>query len=147
MILRGWSKSKLRFPLYIVGDTSTKYFSSVLQVYGKENVHFLGPIFDLEELDSLRTNCDIYLHGHSVGGTNPSLLEALVYCSGKLLCHDNEFNREVAQDSASYFSCEDDLSALLSATSEKRSLNSPWFRGPFEEDEVARKYFELLVED
>ena len=56
----------------------------------------------------LRQNCFGYLHGHSVGGTNPSLIEAMVM-KNLLLAHDNQFNREVCEDTALYFINPDDL--------------------------------------
>ncbi len=56
----------------------------------------------------LRQNCFGYLHGHSVGGTNPSLIEAMVMKS-LLIAHENQFNREVCEDTALYFTDSVDL--------------------------------------
>jgi glycosyltransferase involved in cell wall biosynthesis len=53
-----------------------------------------------------------YLHGHSVGGTNPSLLEALA-CGSLVIAHDNPFNREVARDAAEYFETPQQLARQL----------------------------------
>jgi len=53
-------------------------------------------------LEALRANCYAYIHGHEVGGTNPSLLEALG-CGNPVLALDSVFNREVAGDAALYF--------------------------------------------
>jgi len=60
----------------------------------------------------LRQNCFGYIHGHSVGGTNPSLLEAMVM-KNLVIAHDNEFNREVGGDAALYFKDSDDLAKLV----------------------------------
>ena len=108
MIINGHTASTTKLPLLIVGNTNTRHFESDLQKY-KDSVKFLGGIYDLEQLNMLRTNCAIYYHGHSVGGTNPSLLEAMVYVNGTLMCHDNEFNREVTSDGAVYFKDSQDL--------------------------------------
>ena len=67
-----------------------------------------GEYTDQESLNMLRQNCFAYFHGHSVGGTNPSLIEAM-YMKNILLAHDNQFNQEVCEDSALYFKDSDDL--------------------------------------
>lgn len=79
-------------------------------------IKFVGTVYDSELLKYIRENAFGYLHGHSVGGTNPSLLEAL--SSTKLnLLYDVGFNREVGQDSALYWTKEDfDLAHLLETT-------------------------------
>lgn len=63
-------------------------------------------------LDSLRHNARIYFHGHSVGGTNPSL-EAMA-CQTFIIAHDNEFNRSVCNENALYFTSKEDVSSLIS---------------------------------
>lgn len=70
-----------------------------------KRVKFVGTVYDLELLKKIRESAYAYLHGHSVGGTNPSLLEALASTKLNLL-FDVGFNREVAQDSALYWSRE-----------------------------------------
>ena len=72
---------------------------------------FTEAIYDTAELDSLRAFCSVYFHGHSVGGTNPSLLEAMA--GGALICaHDNPFNRAVLQEDAFYFYSHEDVSSV-----------------------------------
>lgn len=66
-------------------------------------IKFVGTVYDQELLMKIRENAYAYLHGHEVGGTNPSLLEALNATKLNLLC-DVSFNREVAEDSALYWS-------------------------------------------
>ncbi|MDB8859132.1 beta 1-4 rhamnosyltransferase Cps2T [Pediococcus acidilactici] len=65
-------------------------------------IKFVGTVYDQELLKKIRENAFAYLHGHSVGGTNPSLLEALASTRMNLL-FDIGFNREVAEDSALYW--------------------------------------------
>jgi rhamnosyltransferase len=67
-----------------------------------ERIFFLGSIYDKKTVDALRSFCFAYMHGHEVGGTNPSLLEALG-CSNAVIALDVPFNREVARDAAVYF--------------------------------------------
>lgn len=62
----------------------------------------LDPIYDADDLARLRGSCAVYLHGHSVGGTNPSLVEMLFY-DCRLLCVDVPFHHHTAGDCAGYF--------------------------------------------
>ena len=69
-------------------------------------IKFVGTVYDQELLKKIRENAYAYFHGHEVGGTNPSLLEALASTDVNLLV-DVSFNREVAEDSAMYWSKDD----------------------------------------
>lgn len=103
------------WPLVIVGDVSgaTGYRQRLLAQAGPR-VRLLGGIYEPERLLSLRLHAASYLHGHSVGGTNPSLLEALA-CGNWVIAHDNAFNREVARDAADYFRTPAELAQRLDA--------------------------------
>lgn len=100
-------------PLVIVGDVSgaTDYQRRLLALAG-DRVRFLGAIYEDAPLRSLRLHAAAYLHGHSVGGTNPSLLEAMA-CGNWVIAHDNPFNREVARDAADYFRTSAQLAGAL----------------------------------
>ena len=65
-------------------------------------IKFVGTVYDSELLKKIREKAFAYIHGHSVGGTNPSLLEALGYTNLNLL-YDVGFNREVGEDAALYW--------------------------------------------
>ena len=67
-----------------------------------DRVRFLGGVWDQEQLDQLYANCYTYLHGHSVGGTNPSLLRA-IGAGAAVVAYDVDFNREVVADAGRYF--------------------------------------------
>lgn len=90
-------------PLVVVGDhtTGTAYVGR-LQRLAHPRIRWLGAIYDARVLDTLRQRCHVYLHGHSVGGTNPSLLEAMA-AGCAVLAHDNPFNREVLGPSGRFF--------------------------------------------
>jgi len=77
-----------------------------------DDVIFPGAIYDPRAVESLRLFCRFYLHGHQVGGTNPSLVEAMG-CGCAVIAHDNRFNRWVVADGARYFANKHDLSGLL----------------------------------
>lgn len=102
LIVEGFNRSESKKPLIIIGNKIDNQYVQGLLKYDSENIKFLDGIYDREELRALRFSCFAYIHGHSVGGTNPSLLEALG--SGNIsICHDNVFNREVTQNAQIYF--------------------------------------------
>ena len=78
-----------------------------------KRVKFVGTVYDKELIKKIRENAYAYIHGHSVGGTNPSLIEALATTDLNLL-FDVGFNREVAEDGAIYWNLDDmDLANLI----------------------------------
>ncbi|HEY6083008.1 MAG TPA: DUF1972 domain-containing protein [Chitinophagaceae bacterium] len=77
------------------------------------NIRFMGAIYDQRQLNTLRYYSRLYIHGHTAGGTNPSLLEAMG-CSALIVARDNLFNRRVSGDDAFYFKGIPDLHSLLS---------------------------------
>jgi len=103
-IIEGFKQSRSHCPLIIVGDhtLSSRYINQLL-TYAGNGVRFIGAVYDPARLRALRYFCRAYLHGHSVGGTNPSLLEAMA-CGNLVIAHDNPFNREVLRDAGLYFS-------------------------------------------
>ncbi len=89
--------------LVIVGDVGTKYGKKIYRKYGNHlNIKFVGTIFNAEKLNALRCFSKVYYHGHSVGGTNPSLLDAMA-CGCIIVAHDNPFNKEVLGDTGTFF--------------------------------------------
>mgnify|MGYP000388440886 CR=1 FL=1 len=91
--------------LVVLGNFEPKrkpYHKAVIEAASAEVV-FLGAIYETDKVSALRFFCRFYVHGHQVGGTNPSLVEALG-SGDAILAHDNPFNRWVAKDGALYFS-------------------------------------------
>ena len=81
-----------------------------------KRIKFVGTVYDRELLKKIREQAYGYFHGHEVGGTNPSLLEALGSTKLNLLL-DVGFNREVAEDAALYWNKEDgNLAGLIERT-------------------------------
>jgi len=101
MILRGFISSESKSKLVLVGTLAGEY-GEQLKKYSSEQIMFIGSVYDKRKLFSLRTNCKAYLHGHSVGGTNPSLLESMA-AGNVCICHDNEYNRETTDGEMIYF--------------------------------------------
>lgn len=105
MTIEGYKGSKEygRRPLIIVGKTNTPYGKLLVKKYGDDpHVKFVGGIYDFKKLNSVRHFSFAYFHGHSVGGTNPSLLEAMA-SDCFILAHDNIFNRSVLGENAIYY--------------------------------------------
>lgn len=118
-ILDGIGASDGNTPFLVIGNHTRKYGGFLKKKYASTpRIRFVGGIYDMNILNSLRGLCRFYFHGHSVGGTNPSLLEAMA--SGALIVsHDNLFNRNVLGEDAFYFKSPADISNLLS---DERSL-------------------------
>ncbi len=101
--------------LAIVGNFNEKdrYTGKLIEL--RENnprIIFLNPIYDKEVLGILRKDCYAYIHAYEVGGTNPSLLEQMLF--GKpILAYDVPFNREVLEDGGIYFRDEEDLARCI----------------------------------
>ncbi|KAA8999576.1 glycosyltransferase family 1 protein [Stenotrophomonas cyclobalanopsidis] len=112
-IVQGFSKSPRLRKLAVLGkyDSENSYHRQVMDS-ASDDVVFLGAIYDKEVVQALRFFCSGYVHGHQVGGTNPSLVEALG-ASNPVIAHENLFNRWVAGDGARYFACADSFSVLI----------------------------------
>ena len=107
--------SRLRWPLLIVGDCTASPYGREVMSGAPAGVSFLGPVYDAERLHALRAGACSYVHGHTVGGTNPSLLEAMASAS-MCICHDNEFNRSTTDGDGLFFKKAEGLGAHLVAS-------------------------------
>lgn len=102
------------FPLIIVGNWSNSAYGDRLKekYHNGESIILLDPIYNQESLNILRSNAYVYLHGHSVGGTNPSLVEAMGLAL-PVIAFDVSYNRATTHDLALYFDSSDELYSLL----------------------------------
>lgn len=112
-IIEGYARSESPHPLVVLGDhrSGTAYVQRLLEVRDPR-VRLVGTVYDDAKLLALRYHARGYFHGHSVGGTNPSLLEAMG-AGNAIIAHDNVFNREVAGAAAVYFAGTADLPAVV----------------------------------
>ncbi len=108
IILQGIRASKTKRKLLIVGNLTRTPFVQKLLQHQDENIIFAGGIYDTEMISELRANSYAYIHGHSVGGTNPSLLEA-AGCVCLIIAKDTIYNREVLGDDGIYFNNPEEL--------------------------------------
>lgn len=99
--------------LVVLGDYSgSGDYCQRVRAAASDEVLFVGPVYDAEPVGALRTFCLAYLHGHQVGGTNPSLVEALA-CGNPVIAHDNKYNRWVAGPTALFFSSVEECSECI----------------------------------
>jgi len=113
MILDAFSK----FPeknIVIVGNWANSEYGKQLKKKHKtvKNIFLLDPIYNQKSLNQLRSNCSIYIHGHSAGGTNPSLVEAM-QLGLPVFAYGIQYNRETTRGKAAYFDNTDELILLL----------------------------------
>jgi glycosyltransferase involved in cell wall biosynthesis len=95
IIVREFARSSVDAPLLIAGGANyeSPYLKSI-EANHDPRIRFLGPVYTDGHIEALHLGCRGYLHGHEVGGTNPSLLKAMG-CGNLILAHDVRFNREV----------------------------------------------------
>lgn len=121
-IVRAFSAKTRGSRLVVLGKYRPEqpYQRSVLDAASDE-VIFPGAIYDKAHVQALRHFSQAYIHGHRVGGTNPSLVEALG-AGNPVIAHDNPFNRWVAGDAGLWFSKPDEISAHIDALAEDPAL-------------------------
>ena len=113
IILDGRAKSNCKRKFLVVGSHNTSYGEYLKKKYAPfYDIKFIGGIYDINKLNNLRYYTNLYFHGHTVGGTNPSLLEAMA--SGSLVCaNDNPFNRYILEADALYFKTSNDVTLYI----------------------------------
>ncbi len=116
-ILDGYAQSGCSSePFIVIGNHQTKYGRYLQKKYAAvPGVRFLGSIYNGQLLANMRAFASHYFHGHSVGGTNPSLLEAMGSRTF-IAAHDNQFNRAVLKEHALYFRTAADVARIIGET-------------------------------
>ncbi len=150
MILEAFSRQQ-RLPLVVIGNWEGSEYGRQLRERFRhfDNLHLLDPIYDLEPLNKIRSNAWIYVHGHSAGGTNPSLVEAM-WLGLAVLAFDVPYNRITTMDKAHYFDTADSLVEALGALDESsKSENAGAMRNIAEERYIWRRisdqYSEIIT--
>jgi len=138
--------------LVVLGDYTTgdRYHQSVVAAASKE-VRFIGAQYDADILKALRFYSLAYVHGHTVGGTNPSLVEAMG-AGNPIIAHDNVYNRWVAGDAAVYFTDSDSaghcFDSLLASPQTRAGLAAravERFQEQFTWEKVGKQYEDLII--
>lgn len=151
-IVSAFSSKQRGYKLAVLGDhrpEEKSYDRKVMEAAGSE-VAFLGSIYQPAIVQALRFHCRLYIHGHQVGGTNPSLVEALGSGSA-VLAYDNVFNRWVTGSEACYFTDSNECALLLDEllTNEvrltrMRKASLGRFEEAFVWDQILKAYEALL---
>ena len=155
MMIREFMKTNTRKDLVLIcNHEGSPYFQELKEKTGFEQdsrIKFIGTVYNQELLKYLRRECRAYIHGHEVGGTNPGLLEALAHTNENLII-DVDFNRQVALDTALYWSKDSDsLSNLLNQIDEKEELfelgvlAKEHMKKNYTWDKIVQQYEELFL--
>lgn len=139
-----------KLKLVIVGNWANSEYGTKLKEKYKQynNIFLIDPIYDQQLLNQLRSNCFIYIHGHSAGGTNPSLVEAM-YLELPIIAYDVQYNRETTGNLAEYFKNKYELINILEAISEKKITSLKYSIKKYACDNytwsiIAKKYGQLF---
>jgi glycosyltransferase involved in cell wall biosynthesis len=102
------------YPLVVIGNWHNSDYGRSLkkEYHGFENIILLDPVYEQKTLDLLRANASIYVHGHSAGGTNPSLVEAM-NLGLPILSYNVSYNRTTTENKAAYFKEPQDIVSFL----------------------------------
>jgi glycosyltransferase involved in cell wall biosynthesis len=112
-ILQGFNNSNSAKKFVVLGDVSNRFGKYITDRFKRdERINFKGSIFDTAYVRQLQNNSYLYFHGHSVGGTNPSLLEAMA-SEALIAAHNNPFNKAVLHSDAYYFSNANEVRGLV----------------------------------
>ncbi|MBI3345972.1 MAG: DUF1972 domain-containing protein [Burkholderiales bacterium] len=143
LLIEGFLASDLQ-SYTIVGNWNNSPYGQKLRerFQSSPRLALSDPIYDAHRLAELRSECSVYLHGHAVGGTNPSLVEMLFY-DCELFCFDCAFNRSTAGGTANYFKTSAELAARLNLLSKPSKDPDPLrasLREKYTSSAIARAY-------
>lgn len=145
MIIKGHLLAGMQEPLLVIGKTDNAYGTYLKETYGSNvNVCFLGGIYDTAVINNLRYYSHIYFHGHTVGGTNPSLIEAMGTRS-LIAANNNAFNKGVLGEDAFYFADDKEVSTIIKQAQSKNAY-APWLENNIEK--IKKQYnWPKIVDD
>jgi glycosyltransferase involved in cell wall biosynthesis len=148
-----FSKKQRGQNLVVLGafTPATQPYHKAIMAAASDEVVFPGAIYDFEKVGVLRFYARFYIHGHQVGGTNPSLVGAMgAGCA--VIAHDNHFNRWVADNGAHYFTDVNALSSFFETdyldddfVQERKTHSIQQFTERFQWDDVLAQYESLLL--
>lgn len=150
LMIQGALESHLSLYIIVGNWNNSEYGRALRERYEFESrLALVDPIYDAIRLAELRESCAIYLHGHSVGGTNPSLVEMLFY-DCKLCCFDVVYNRVTAGASAIYFKSVPELAMRINTILEVGSIDCELqvreaLRSKYKSEVVASAYLEAML--
>lgn len=151
-ILDGVALADTKTPFLVVGKHNVNKFGAYLKNKFKnvEHIRFMGGIYNLEHLNNLRYYSKLYFHGHSVGGTNPSLLEAMA-SKVLMIAHDNEFTKSILGNDAFYFNSKEEVKSHIDTIKREEHLTKTEncyqkIKENFEWESINKAYLDFLHE-
>ena len=149
MVLEGVAMAKVKTPILVIGNHNTKYGTYLKNKFEAfSHIRFLGAVYNLDHLNNLRYYSNLYFHGHTVGGTNPSLLEAMA-SKALIAAHNNDFNKGVLKDNACYFSNSEEVKKILNTVKKIDNLqfvenNYAAIASTFNWEKINEQYLQLF---
>ncbi len=151
VVLQAFSKTPLKRLVMVGNWDANDYGRKLKKRYSNiPNITLFDPIYNQRSIDLLRSNAQLYVHGHSAGGTNPSLVEAM-YLSLPVISFGVSYNRTTTENKAIYFSTEDELITAINKST-KSSLDGLSLKMKeiadrrYKWDLVSKKYGDLFME-
>jgi glycosyltransferase involved in cell wall biosynthesis len=151
-ILQGFNNSNSLKKFKVLGDTSNRFGKFITHKFKNDDrIEFKGSIFDNSKVRVLQNNSYLYFHGHSVGGTNPSLLEAMA-SEALIAAHNNPFNKSVLNADAFYFSDVNEVRNLVETVQRKEtektmvSNNLHKIKYQFNWEKIIDQYEDFILE-
>lgn len=143
--LEAFKKNKKNL-VFIGNWNKNEYGKQLLKQYKQcNNILMLAPIYDSKILNAFRNNCSNYIHGHSAGGTNPSLVEAMFYAK-PILAYDVIYNRETTHNKALYYNNDVTLNICLSQIKDSNIMGQNLLeiaKNEYKWDFIAKQYEKL----
>jgi glycosyltransferase involved in cell wall biosynthesis len=113
IILEGFANAKTERVFVVIGNNKTNYGNFLTEKFSSQkNIIFLGSIYEMDTVNNLRYFSNLYFHGHTVGGTNPSLLEAMA-SNALIAANKNDFNEAILENEAYYFNTPEEVSSIV----------------------------------
>ena len=153
VILDGFAASNSTKKFLVIGNTNNKFGKYLIKKFKTDQrIIFPGSIYNNDrKLHTLKTFSALYFHGHSVGGTNPSLLEAMA-SKALIAAHDNAFNKAILKENAFYFRDVKDVKQLvdnagsLNNSKEMIDKNLQKIKEQFSWAEITERYNRFILE-
>jgi glycosyltransferase involved in cell wall biosynthesis len=151
-ILAGFNDSHSKKKFMVLGHTDNRFGKFITHKFKNDSrIEFKGGIYDTAKVRSLQNNSYLYFHGHSVGGTNPSLLEAMA-SEALIAAHNNPFNKSVLNTDAFYFSNANEVRDLVETVQRKEpektmvNNNLHKIKYQFNWEKIVNQYEEFILE-
>jgi glycosyltransferase involved in cell wall biosynthesis len=150
-ILQAFQRSSSKREMIVIGNhlAGTSYVQALRELKDAR-IRMIGTVYDQGKLTSLRYHSFAYMHGHSVGGTNPSLLEAMG-CGNLVFAHDNPFNRETLGSCGYFFAEVEELTLAIQSAEEsegelaqRREASKNRARADYSWADIVSQYLVLL---